>query len=405
MSVPVAVLLAIAFGVLFGTVLAALAGVGSAVYRYQYDRSVPTVVVVVASLCVAVAGTVHLEVVHPSLAGALIGTLVGTVVILLTVYGHSQGDQLGRLFRRNRDDSVAYGQPLAAAVTADADSLGYVSLSPESVTTVDGFSPLEAARRRTLEASSWRLPADLPISALEARLSDRLETGSDFEQVVPTIDPQGTLTLAVAARPGHLAERVPDGWRAFTLQTPVPPTLDEGDRVGVICTAETLEGRVLGVDSDETGEQRTPSVTVAVSAGDAGSLLATPEPRLVVLPAGTTGAFEAVAALERAGLVIRRENATPAVVDRLGDTPSVSVLARRPEAEAKSEEPGWTFGSITGEQFSGTLLVAGPPEAIATVFDQAHGDDASRTVGSALEGHQSPPSGPLATSTLTEEAQ
>jgi hypothetical protein len=114
----------------------------------------------------------------------------------------------------------------------------------------------------------WTFPADLPLSELEDRLSNRLTTEYDLAESIVTIDNRGRASLAAAPAPGSLSQRVPDGHRAVSVDGLVPTGIARGDELLVVLDDETVEGTVLSARSETGDHPRSPSPSTPRTAGN-----------------------------------------------------------------------------------------------------------------------------------------
>jgi len=123
----------------------------------------------------------------------------GSVVVLVTLYGHEQGARVGPALRRAGAGSIERGRSLAASAIEAVDAAGQVTVRPdESIHAIPGYPPLPDDLAAEIEDEAWRLPADLPLSELAARIERRLRLAYDLEAVEVTVDPRGTATIAAA---------------------------------------------------------------------------------------------------------------------------------------------------------------------------------------------------------------
>ncbi|ELZ13013.1 hypothetical protein C478_08838 [Natrinema thermotolerans DSM 11552] len=237
------------------------------------------------------------------------------VIALLSASAASQGERIAAELPIGADRPTIRKRSLSAAAIDAVDAMGQVRIQTTGgVRDIDGYPPLSPDMRTAIEADAWRLPAGLPLSALETRLATRLRTEYDLTAVSVSIDGRGRATVAAAPPTDGVAAAVPDGWRAVSVSAPFPPGLVPGTTVEVVTRDASTTGTVLSVDGcarpgretgadDSTDEDET--VTVAVPAPDATPLLAADHVRIAVPATGHDPEREALARLERADYAVR----------------------------------------------------------------------------------------------------
>ncbi|SFC64653.1 hypothetical protein SAMN05444422_11318 [Halobiforma haloterrestris] len=323
-----AILIAVAFGVLLGTG-PAVAVFGLTVGLEAIDRTVPRAAAVLVALALAAGNgyAVGLPISGEQVAGVggttlLLPVAVGTFVIAaLGLYAHSQAERVAADLPLEAVRPARRGRGLSAAALESVDAAGRVAVAATgAVRDLEGHPSLDPALRQRLETDSWRLPADLPLSALESRLEANLRTSYDLAAVSASIDERGRATVAAAPPANGVSSRVPEGWRAVTIRALVPTGLAATDTVVVRTGSEAVRGRVLSVGQipDEGHSETSASepenralerVTVAVPTADADPLLEADRARIVVVPGPNGGGADAdtaaCALLERADQSIR----------------------------------------------------------------------------------------------------
>jgi len=373
-SLPVEVLVGISFGILIGIVPAfAIGAVGFGLAHYG-DRRLPHAAVVGAALPAAAVNGYLIGVVD---AGAVqvpryaVGSLV---VVILALYADSQGRALAADAPRSTELTTVRERTLSGAAIDAVDATGQVTISAAGdVRDVDGHPPLAPDVRAALESGSWRLPSDLPLSELERRLEARLRTEHDLADVSVSIDGRGRASVAAAPPSKELARRIPDGWRAVSVQATLPTGLAPGDEVAVETAAGTADGVVVGAtaNDDRGPDEGAPSVpgdsdtavhdatgairqlgatdggrgrlTVAVPTADAGAVLAGERGRVVVEPRGARHDFEALSLLEEAGTVVRSVFVDEGVRSALSDADGVHLLGVRGTDSDGDGPSEWAF--------------------------------------------------------------
>jgi len=332
-SLPVEVLIGISFGVLTGVVPAFVVGLSSFLLGYYGGYDVPQIVAVGVTLPIAAANGYYVGLIGGTVEQAprlLVGALVAVMVAL---YANSQGATLAERVPRDLSEASRSQRTLSADAVDSVDGSGQITVRASGeIRDIEGHPPLSPGLRRTLENGGWRLPADLPLSELETRLADQLRTDYDLVDVSVSIDARGRASVAAAPPSRDLAERVPDGWRAVSIDALLPTGLAPGDEVTVESNSATVSGHVLSVDADERtdagaapegtaspdAEEATVArsraetqgglgrVTVALPTSAARSLLDAERGQIRVTSHGTSHTFEAFSALERAGQSVRK---------------------------------------------------------------------------------------------------
>ncbi|WP_049926203.1 hypothetical protein [Halopiger goleimassiliensis] len=418
MALPVEVLLGIYLGLLTGIVPALVAGSLGFVVRYFSGVTLPGFGVVVLSLSIASVQGGLLGLVEPTISQSPRLLVAVLVVLMLSLYAHNQGDKLGATLPHRLSLTSLRQRTLSTDVVELVGTVGRVTVRPTGeIRDVEGYPPLPADLRRTLREGSWRLPADLPLSELESRLEERLRTDHDLADVQVSIDERARATITAAPPSGGLSRRIPSDRQAVTLSTLVPTGLARGDEVTVRTGDRSIDGTVVSVrtelDERRAEEASPPSVdeeteledghattepiatkstqtsaggvgrvTVSVPRRHAKLLLAADAPTIVVRSRGSSGEFEALALVRRAGYALRRLTVGPAAGERDGPavdpaepdhtTDDVQVLAvRRGSDGTGGRRQGWTFApGIDGALEPGDeAVVAGPEESIETYVE------------------------------------
>jgi hypothetical protein len=349
-SLPVEVLFGIYLGVLTGIIPALVAGVLGFVFKYFTSVTIPGFGVVVLGLAVAGINGGLLALNDPTLRQNASGTVVVVaivVVLMLTLYAHAKGDELGAKFPHRVSFKRLRERTLSSDVVELIGSRGEVRVDVSGeVENIEGYPPVPETVRTGIREGDWRLPADLPISELESRLAERLRTEFDLSEATVEIDERGRATVAAAPPLSGLSKRVPSGRRAVSVQTLVPTGLTRGDEVTVVTPEARVNGTVLSVRSggspktagggpasvsdgtpseprsDGGGEAKQPvsastsaqssavggdgRLTVAVARSDVQTLLRAERPRVVVGSRGVRREFELLSLLRRAGRRFRR---------------------------------------------------------------------------------------------------
>ena len=428
-SLPVELLFGLYVGLLTGIVPALISGSLGFLFRYVTGVSVPALAVVVLAVAVAGINGGLLGLVDPAISQSPRLLVAALVVMMLSLYAHSQGDKLGASFPRRFSIAKLRKQTLSTDVVDFVGGIGQVTVRPTGeIGDIDGYPPLPADLREELLGGSWRFPADLPLAELESRLARRLRTEYDLAAADVAIDARGRATIDAAPPSGGLSRRVPPGRRAVSIAALVPTGVTRGERVVVDAGGtgdhadgdrDPVEGTVLSARStpDESaaaasetdpvtdgGEEPAAArpaaptttggegrITVAVPASDAERLLRADRGQVVVRPHDAPAEFELLSVLRRTGKFVESITVraggplADAVVDprALREEHGVTVLGVR---RSSIDEGGdrWTFSLDAGEQRSPSpgsaspredagavlaaedeLFVAGPAEAVA----------------------------------------
>lgn len=379
---PVEVLTTVSFVLLCSLVFAALSGGLSFVVTQVSAKTMPLVVGGLGTALLAATTGTAADVLDLQ-TSPLEGVLGLGFSVLLGAYATSWGRRLAFDMPQLAGESVERAQPLSADAIDAVDVMGQVTIrSSGEIREFEGYPPLTPQRRRSLEDGAWRLPADLPLCALESRLEDRLRTRDDLEAVAVTVDSRGRATIRAAPPANGISKYVPNGYRAVSIRSLLPAGLARGDKIVVEMASDSVTGTVLGVTNETIGsEARTrttepdtgtgtavgrfekrglvqPSgstasvspefVTVAVPTVDASILLEASRARIVATPNDTAPAFEAVSLLERAGESIRQVSITESVKSAVSDDEhecTVAAIHKAETADTKLAEPAseWAF--------------------------------------------------------------
>jgi len=333
-ALPLQILLGVYLGLVTGIVPALVAWVLGFSFKYFTSVSIPGFGVVVLALAIAGVNGGLLALNDRAIVGGANGVaiLVAIVVVLmLSLYAHAKGDQMGAATPKRLTLKKLADRTLSADVVDLVGGRGEVRLQiTGDVGDMEGYPPLPAELRRELREASIALPADLPISELEHRAEDRLRSEFDLADASVRIDERGHATVAAAPPTAGLSKRVPAGKRAVSLTTMVPTGTAAGDEVTIRTRDATYEGTVVSVRPANEGsgeptvtdggtEVEAPStpaaktaaggrdrLTVAVSRETAGVLLEHEVTGLSVRSRGERREFELLALLRRSGKRLRR---------------------------------------------------------------------------------------------------
>jgi len=391
------------FDIGLGIYLGLLAGIFPAVvaftlgfsFRYLTGVSVPGLgVVVLAGALAGISGGL-LGLLEEQVAQSSAGMAAFLIVLMLSLWAHSQGDKLGAAVPRQFTLSGLRQVGLSADLLERVDSYGQIRIKPiGSVEDIEGYPPLTEETRESIRADSWKFPADLSISELETRLTEKLLEEYDLSEVSISINADGLADISAAPGTAGLSRRVPSGKRAASIETLLPTGLAIGDRVEVDLpdspvTGEVVSARTAGAESKSTTETepkpdggteekpaRAPttdggdgSVTVALSTDEARRLVREEFAKIVVQSRGKSRDYEALDILQGDGnqfeLVTVRDGGPfdgvtigeSAIRDRFG----VAILAIRRRSE-RIVAPRGSRRLEAGDE----LIITGKPDAIGS---------------------------------------
>ena len=393
-SFPVQVLLGVYLGLVTGIIPALVAWSLGFLFKYFTSVTIPGFGVVVLALAIAGVNGGLLALNDKAITGSANGVaiLVAIVVVLmLSLYAHAKGDQMGAAMPKRLTLKRLADRTLSSDVVELVGGRGEVTLTVAGeVGDIEGYPPLPASLRHDIRATELSLPADLPISELEGRAADQLRTEFDLAEVSVRVDERARATVSAAPPTAGLSKRVPQGKRAVSVTTLIPTGLASGDHVSLRTPEGRFEGTVLSVGAGEakpkteaatdggtdTEPDAAPAATaaggrgrvgVAVDRSAAEALLDTDVSRLVVHSRGERKEFELLSLLRRSGrrfrrLTVREDGALDGV--GLGeldvrDSYGVVVLAVRRDGGWQLV-PGGGFVPEAGEE----LYAVGTPSAL-----------------------------------------
>jgi len=341
-SLPVALLFGVYLGVLTGIIPALVAWVLGFLFKYLTGVTLPGFGVVVLGVALAGVNGGLLALADPSITGSANAPtiLVALLVIMMMVlYAHSKGDQLGAAMPRKLSLRKLGERTLALDLIESVGGNEVRVRVTGDVADVEGYPPLPDELRAEIRAGEWTFPADLDLPELEARLAERLTNEYDLGDVSVAIDERGRATVAAAPPFSGLSKRVESGKRAVSVDALVPTGLARGDVVTVVTADTQVRGTVLSARSAREGsdsakpaepadepvesasetEQRLPQsvraptttggdgqVTVSVGRTDAEALLRSDRATIIVEARGTRREYALISLLRRAGKRFRR---------------------------------------------------------------------------------------------------
>jgi hypothetical protein len=347
-------------------------------FKYFTTVTVPgTAVIVLGGTLAGVSGGL-MGIISPEVVGSWTGITAVVVILMSCLWSHSQGDKLAAATPRRLTLKSLRESRLSLDLVERVDSYGHLRIRPVGeIHNIEGYPPLPDDVRQKIRAGSWRFPADLPISDLEARLEERLTTDYDLAEASATIDRRGLAQVAAAPSAAGLSRRVPPGKRAVSIQTLLPTGLARGDTVtirlpdgdatGPVVSAHTAGVESVAVESvpaeddgaaeagpdgagpDETvPERRAPTatggegqVTVALSYEEARRVIRAGFAPIVVHSRGKQREYEAIGLLKQHGNQFRKVTVGAASsllggtigAAQIRDTYGVAILSVRRQAE------------------------------------------------------------------------
>ncbi len=335
-SVPVDVLLGVYLGLLTGIIPAIVSWVLGFGFKYLTGVTLPGFGVVVLALAIAGVNGGLLALTDPTVrqsSTSITLTAAILIVLMMSLYAHAKGDQLGATFPKHLSLRTLRERTLSADVVERVGGRGQVRITVAGeVEDVEGYPPLQPELRAEISDGEWTFPSDLPLIELETRLADTLTTEFDLSVVDVRLDERGKATIAAAPPTSGVSKRVPRGQRAISIHALVPTGLARGDEVSVILEDEIIGGTVVsaqssvhtdtntGVETDGGTPEEPPVVaprapvtdggdgriTIAVNQADATRLLAFDRVHVVVQSRGIRREFELLSLLRQAGKRFRR---------------------------------------------------------------------------------------------------
>lgn len=401
------VLLGLYIGLLTGIVPALVSGTLGFAFRYLTGVTLPGLGVVVLAVAIAGVNGGLVGLISPEIARSPTLLIALLIVMMLSLYAHSQGDKLGATLPRHFSLRKLRRQTLSADVISVVGGIGQVTVTADGEPDdLEGYPSLPADLRRELAEGAWDFPADVPLAELETRLEDRLRTDHDLADVTASIDRQGRATIAAAPPMGGLSRRVPSGHRAVSVPALVPTGVARGEQVWIEAAGELFEGTVVSARSSPDAElpprsvsaspdvrtdggatvETVPTapvaptttggagrVTVALPRDRAVALLAADRGRVIVRSRGTRREFELLGLFRRSGKQIAKLTVRPGgPLDgttmgeaALRSTHGVAALAVRSQ-RVDPDQRGWTFSPSGSTPLAAgdELFVVGKREAI-----------------------------------------
>jgi hypothetical protein len=332
-ALPLQILLGVYLGLVTGIVPALVAWGLGFLFKYLTNVTIPGFGVVVLALAIAGVNGGLLALNDKAITGSANGVVILVaivVVLMLSLYAHAKGDQMGAATPKRLTLRRLADRTLSADVVELVGNRGQVNLKiTGDVADMEGSPPLPAELRTEIREANLALPADLPLSELERRAEDQLRTEFDLADVSVRIDERGHATVAAAPPSAGLSKRIPNGKRAVSLTTMVPTGVAAGDEVSVRTATTNYDGTVVSVTpaaekpakpavtdggtdvsvappTAKTAAGGQSRITVAVSREAARELVGADVTGLSVRSRGERQEFELLALLRRSGKRLRR---------------------------------------------------------------------------------------------------
>lgn len=238
--------LGIYLGILAGVFPAVVAFALGFVFKYLTGVSIPGLgVVVLAGALAGISGGL-LGLLDETVAQSAAGMTAFLVVLMLSLWAHSQGDKLGEAVPRHISFSQLHRTGFSAEFLERVDTYGQLHIKPVgTVEDIEGFPSLSEETREAIRNSSWKFPAALTIPELEAKLAEKLTSEHTLSEVAVSINADGLAEISAAPETAGLSRRVSTGKRAVSIDTLLPTGLAVGDRVTLSLPDETVTGDVV----------------------------------------------------------------------------------------------------------------------------------------------------------------
>ncbi|MCL9816328.1 potassium channel family protein [Natronocalculus amylovorans] len=342
MALPFEILLGIYLGVLTGIIPAVIAGLLGFVFKYFTGVTIPGLGVVVLALAIAGVNGGLMALADENIqtsenAVAVVTAII--VVLMLSLYAHSQGDKLGANVPRKISLRKFRDRTLNTDVVELVGGRNQVRVTViGEIGDLEGYPPLTTADRTAIKEGEWTFPADIPIEELETRFADRLRSELDLADVSANITTDAKATVSAAPPAGSTSKRVPKGKRAVSISAVIPGGLARGEHVQILTKNGSIAGELIAAKSGEKkkdkekeaeatattdvqtdggtdsasgatqplttgGEGR---ITVAVPRSAAKTLLQSERGTVIVLSRGTRREFELATILRQAGARLKK---------------------------------------------------------------------------------------------------
>ncbi|MCU4718440.1 potassium channel family protein [Halapricum hydrolyticum] len=344
-SLPIAIVYGLYLGVLTGIIPALVSGVLGFLFKYVTGVTLPGFGVVVLAVALAGINGGLLALADPTILASANAPTVTTgllIVMMMSLYAHAKGDQLGASVPRRLSLRALGERTLSADLVEVVGGRNEVRIRVTGdVADIEGYPPLPEHLRAAIRDSDWRLPADLQVSELETRLAERLRTEFELGDVSVSIDKSGGASVAAAPPFSGLSRRLDGNQRAVSVNALVPTGLARGDSVTAVTPEERVRGEVVSASSTRPGSDeeapppieggqvvaetpaepapaRAPTtsggdgqVTLAVARSDVETLLRADGATVIVESRGVRREYEVLSLLRRAGKRFRRLTVRP----------------------------------------------------------------------------------------------
>lgn len=369
-SLPIAIVYGLYLGVLTGIIPALVSGVLGFLFKYVTGVTLPGFGVVVLAVALAGINGGLLALADPTILDSANAPTVTTgllVVMMMSLYAHAKGDQLGASVPRRLSLRALGERTLSADLVEMVGGRNEIRIRVTGdVADIEGYPPLPEHLRTAIRDSDWRLPADLQVSELETRLAERLRTEFELGDVSVSIDESGSASVAAAPPFSGLSRRLEGNRRAVSVNALVPTGLARGDLV----VAVTPDGRVRGeVVSARSTRPDTDEKAVAIPTEQPAAGSETPA-ELTSARAPTTGGGDGQVTLAVAGsdveTLLRADDAT-VIVESRGVRREYEVLSllrrvgkrfRRLTVRSESDLAGITLGEADVRDRYGVAVLA-----------------------------------------------
>lgn len=334
---PVEILLGIYLGLLVGVIPALIAWSMGFGFKYFTGVTLPGFGVTILAIALAGVNGGLLALADQSVtqnpnAPRLVTAIL--VVGMMSLYAHSKGDLMGAEFPHRLSLRGLRNRTLSLDLAEVIHDRNEVRLRiVGEVADLEGYPPLPAGLRAEIRAAELTLPVDLPISELEARAADRLETEFDLAEASVTIDERGRASIAAAPPFSGLSKRVAQGSLAVSVHGLLPTGLARGDEIRCLTPEAEIRGTVVSArtshgtdptpapaqpdaspdEADPPSPPKAPTtdggegrLTVAVSRADVQPLLQADRATIIIESRGTRREYELLSLLRRSDRRIRR---------------------------------------------------------------------------------------------------
>lgn len=266
---------------------ACVVGIGlSFVFRRVTRRQLPTVAAIIATLALTTVRILALVFTGPSIvpptsmfhyasAAYLLGVFVASTIA--AEVGRRIGDFAAcDVFAIQRVDGVGPGADVIRAA-----SLAVPVTLPETISDLEGYEPVPARTKQTLEGERLLFPRRLSRAELASRLETRLVEDYAVDHVYLDLESDATVSeLAVGAAPEGLSPQLAPGVAAVAVEADPAGDARVGDPVEVWSTGSEPQLVTEGTLRSTVGDV----ATIAVDGQEASKLDHTRRYRLLTRP-------------------------------------------------------------------------------------------------------------------------